>query len=63
MLTFCDSLSVMSCRGQIGKQVVEHLSVENVRDLAAFQAKELINQFGAATGDFGFRLSHLCTSG
>ena len=40
----------MSCRGQIGTQVVEHLSVEYVRDLAAYQAKELIDHFGAATG-------------
>ena len=38
------------CRGQVGRQVVEQLSVEYVRDLAAFQAKELTDLFGAATG-------------
>ena len=38
------------CRGQVGKQVVDQLSVEHVRDLAAFQLKELVDLFGAATG-------------
>ncbi len=38
------------CRGQLGKQVVEQLSVEHVRDLAAFQAKELTDMFGTAVG-------------
>jgi len=36
------------CRGQLGKQVVEQLSVEHVRDLAAYQARELTDMFGAA---------------
>ena len=35
----------------MGKQVVEHLSVKYVRDLAAYQAKELIEMFGTATGN------------
>ena len=39
------------CRGQVGAQVIEHLSVEYVRDLAAYQAKELIDMFGTATGN------------
>lgn len=34
----------------MGKQVVEHLSVEYVHGLAAFQLKELVDLFGAATG-------------
>ena len=38
------------CRGQLGKQVVEQLSVELVRDLAAFQARELTDMFGTAVG-------------
>jgi hypothetical protein len=38
------------CRGQLGKQVVEQLSVERVRDLAAFQARELTDMFGTAVG-------------
>ena len=38
------------CRGQLGKQVVEQLAVEHVCDLAAFQAKELTDLFGTATG-------------
>ena len=31
--------------------MVEQLSVEHVRDLAAYQAKELIDMFGTATGN------------
>jgi hypothetical protein len=38
------------CRGQLGKQVVEQLSVKQVRDLAAFQARELTDMFGTAVG-------------
>jgi len=38
------------CRGQLGKQVVEQLSVEHVLDLAAFQARELTDMFGTAVG-------------
>ena len=38
------------CRGQLGKQVVEQLSVEHVRGLAAFQARELTDMFGIAVG-------------
>lgn len=38
------------CRSQLGKQVVEQLSVEHVHDLAAFQAKELTDMFGTAVG-------------
>ncbi len=38
------------CRGQVGKQVVEQLSVERVRDLAVFEAKEFTALFGTATG-------------
>lgn len=39
------------CRGQVGKHVIKHLSVEYVRDLAAYQAKELTDMFGMATGN------------
>ena len=38
------------CRGQVGKQVVDQLSVEYVRELAAFEAKELLSMFGTVTG-------------
>ena len=38
------------CRGQVGKQVIEHLSVEYVHGLGAFKLKELVDLFGAATG-------------
>ena len=46
MPALCDG-----CRGQVGKQVIEHLSVKYVRDLAAYQAQELIEMFGTATGN------------
>ena len=31
--------------------MIEHLSVKYVRDLAAYQAQELIEMFGSATGN------------
>lgn len=42
-------LKVPQLRGQVGKQVVDQLSVEYVRELAAFEAKELVGMFGTAS--------------
>lgn len=49
-VTSMSNMADVQCRGQLGKQVIDQLSVEYVRDLAAFQAKELIDMFGTATG-------------
>ncbi|KAA6424352.1 MAG: DNA polymerase eta-like [Trebouxia sp. A1-2] len=51
-------LKVPHLRGQLGKQVVEQLSVEHVRDLAAYQARELTDMFGTAVGQLLFDLGH-----
>ncbi|KAL0031278.1 hypothetical protein WJX77_012706 [Trebouxia sp. C0004] len=51
-------LEVPLLRGQLGKQVVEQLSVKHVRDLAAFQARELTDMFGTAVGQLLFDLGH-----
>ncbi|KAL3157452.1 hypothetical protein ABBQ32_011919 [Trebouxia sp. C0010 RCD-2024] len=51
-------LKIPQLRGQVGKQVVDQLSVEYVRELAAFEAKELIGMFGTVTGQLLFDLGH-----
>ncbi|KAL3159483.1 hypothetical protein ABBQ38_009904 [Trebouxia sp. C0009 RCD-2024] len=51
-------LKVPQLRGQVGKQVVDQLSVEYVRELAAFEAKELVGMFGTVTGQLLFDLGH-----
>lgn len=47
------------CRGQQGKQVTEQLLVEHVRDLAAYDAKTLVDMFGDSTGTL-MLLSCIC---
>ena len=53
----------MCCRGQLGKQVTEQLLAEHVRDLAAYDAKALIDMFGVSTGELQIVvwLPHSCT--
>ena len=45
-----DIWGAAACRGQLGKQITEQLLVEHVRDLAAYDAKTLVDMFGASTG-------------